>query len=73
MRNVGFGGSLFLIAVGAILAFGVTVSAEGVNLNTIGLILMGVGAFGVILSLIAMNTPNRQERVEHVSKDVDIN
>ena len=72
MRNVGFGGSLFVIALGAILAYGVTASAEGFNLNTIGMILMAVGAIGVVLSLIAMNTPHRQERSEYVRKDVDI-
>jgi hypothetical protein len=46
------GTSIFLIAVGAILAFAVTVEAEGVNLNTIGLILLIVGAVGVVLSMI---------------------
>jgi hypothetical protein len=71
-RNLGFGGSLFLIALGAILAFGVTVDAEGFNLNTIGMILMGVGGLGVILTLVAMNTPEKRERSERVVKDVDI-
>lgn len=72
MRNVGFGGSLFVIAVGAILAFGVSVNTEGFNLNTIGMILMAVGAIGVVLSLVAMNTPVRQERSEYVRKDVEL-
>jgi len=49
---MGMGTSIFLIAVGAILAFAVTVEAEGVNLNTIGLILLIVGAIGVVLSMI---------------------
>jgi hypothetical protein len=71
-RNLGFGGSLFLIALGAILAFGVTVDAEGFNLNTIGMILMGVGGLGVILTLVAMNTPEKREHSERVVKDVDI-
>lgn len=71
-RSVGFGGSLLLIALGAVLYFAVSVDAEGFNLNTIGLILMGVGVLGVILTLIAMNTPERQERIAHVSKDVDL-
>jgi hypothetical protein len=71
-RNLGFGGSLFLIALGAILAFGVTVDAECFNLNTIGMILMGVGGLGVILTLVAMNTPEKRERSERVVKDVDI-
>ncbi len=71
-RNVGFGGSLFLIAVGAILRFGVSVDTEGFNLHTIGLILMGVGALGIILTLVAMNTPAKEQRTEYVAKDVDV-
>lgn len=71
-RNVGFGGSLFLIALGAILAFAVSVQTEGFNLNTIGMILMIVGGIGVVLSLVAMNTPDKTERTDYVRKDVDI-
>jgi hypothetical protein len=52
MRTGGIGGSIFLVAVGAILYWGVSVEGEGFNLNTIGLILMVVGAIGVVLTLI---------------------
>ncbi len=52
MRTGGIGGSLFLVAVGAILYWGVSVEGEGFNLNTIGLILMVVGAIGVVLTMI---------------------
>ena len=48
---MGIGGSLFLVAIGAILAFAVEVDTEGFNLNTIGIILMIVGVVGVLLSL----------------------
>ena len=44
------GASLFLIAVGAILAFGVTAETEGVNLDAVGYILMIVGVLGLLLS-----------------------
>ena len=45
--------ALILIAVGAILAFAVHVANHsGVDINTIGWILMIVGAFGVLLSLL---------------------
>jgi hypothetical protein len=71
-RNVGFGGSLFLIAVGAILAFAVSVEAEGFNLNTIGIILMVVGALGAILTLVAMNITKKEQRTEYVEKDLDV-
>lgn len=70
-RNVGFGGSLFLIAVGAILAFAVSVEAEGFNLNTIGIILMVVGVLGAMLTLVAMNTTRKEQRTEYVQKDID--
>ncbi len=49
---MGIGTSIFLIAVGAILAFAVNVSTSGFNLQTIGWILMIVGGIGVLLSLI---------------------
>lgn len=49
---MGIGASLFLIAAGAILAFAVTDAVDGVNLGTIGWILMIVGALGALLSMI---------------------
>jgi uncharacterized protein DUF6458 len=52
---VTIGGSLFLIAVGAILAFAVTASVAGVDLQIVGWILMIVGVIGLILGLFLMN------------------
>ena len=51
---MGLGVGIFLVAVGAILAFAVNVdtAAQGVNLHTIGLILLGVGALGILLSMV---------------------
>ena len=49
---MGIGVSLFFIAVGAILAFAVTDSINGVDLVAVGWILMGVGALGALLSAI---------------------
>jgi Zn-dependent membrane protease YugP len=46
------GTSIFLIAVGAILRYAVTVTIEGVSLQTVGLILMIVGAIGLAISLL---------------------
>ena len=49
--SIGVG--ILLIAVGAILRFGIsTVSANGFNLHTIGVILMVIGALGVVLWLV---------------------
>jgi hypothetical protein len=56
------GGSLFLIAVGAILAFAVTEEVAGIDLQTVGWILMIVGVVGLILGLVLMNR-GRAERL----------
>jgi hypothetical protein len=45
------GGALFLIAVGAILYFAVTAEVAGIEIQTVGLILMIVGALGLALGL----------------------
>jgi len=61
---MGIGVSLFLIAIGAILDFAVDVQTSGFNLNTIGVILMIVGAVGLLLSLIfwgSWGAPHRHE------------
>lgn len=47
-----YGTSLLLIAVGAILRYAVTAAVEGVNLQTVGLVLMIIGIVGLILSLL---------------------
>jgi hypothetical protein len=48
---MGIGTSIFLIAVGAILRYAVTVTVSGVELQTVGLILMIVGIIGLVISL----------------------
>ena len=45
------GGSILLAAVGAILRYAVTDSISGVNLATIGLILMIAGIVGLVIGL----------------------
>lgn len=49
---MGIGVSVFLLAVGAILTFAIEVTTEGVNLDTVGIILMIVGALGLLTSLL---------------------
>ena len=49
---MGVTGSLVLLAIGAILAFAVEFTAEGIDLNTVGVILMIVGALGLVLSMV---------------------
>lgn len=54
-----FGFSLFLIAVGAILAFAVNLHVRGVELDVVGYILMAVGAVGLVYSAILYNRRDR--------------
>ena len=58
------GGSLVLIALGAVLAFAVKVNdTHGFNVNTAGWILMIVGAIGLLVSLVMMSTRRRTDVV----------
>jgi hypothetical protein len=49
--DMALGTSIFLIAVGAVLAFAVNVHTTGIDLNTVGYILFGIGIFGLLLSM----------------------
>jgi hypothetical protein len=49
---VGIGVSLFMITLGAILTWAVDVQSEGININTVGIILLAVGVLGLLLSLL---------------------
>jgi hypothetical protein len=46
------GTSLLLIAVGAILKYTVTAHVSGIDIQTVGVILMLIGILGLILSLL---------------------
>jgi hypothetical protein len=46
--------AILLIAVGAILRYAVTVSVEGIELDTVGLILMIAGIIGLVIALAVM-------------------
>jgi hypothetical protein len=50
--NIGV--SLFLLTIGAILTFAVDVSIRGLDLTTVGIILMIVGGVYLLLSLILL-------------------
>jgi len=62
VRTGGIGGSLFLVALGAILYFAVSAEAEGFSINTVGLILMIVGVIGLVLTLIMTANAEKTER-----------
>lgn len=58
-QDMNFGFSLFLLAVGAILAFAVNLQIRGVELDVVGYILMAVGAVGLLYSVIVYNRRDR--------------
>lgn len=49
---MGIGASVFLIAIGAILTWAVNITVSGLDLSTIGVILMVVGGIGLVTSLL---------------------
>jgi hypothetical protein len=53
---MGLGASLFLIAGGAILIWGVNAEVAGLDVDAIGAILMVIGIVGLILSMIFWST-----------------
>lgn len=46
-----FGGAIAMIAIGAVLSFAVRDAVPGVDLTTVGYILMIVGALGIVLTM----------------------
>jgi Domain of unknown function (DUF6458) len=59
------GSSLLLIAAGAILTFAVTTTVSGISLDAVGIVLMVVGAAGLVISLVLANTARRTDVVHH--------
>jgi hypothetical protein len=64
---MGIGVSVFMLAVGAVLAFAVNASVPNANLDLIGVILMIAGGIGLLVSL-AFATSRRDDTYveEHV-------
>jgi len=57
---VGIGTSIFLIAIGAILYFAVNADISGLEISTVGLILMIVGIIGLLISLFYTSMATRR-------------
>ena len=53
---MGIGTSLFLIAGGAILYFAVNETVSGIEITTVGIILMVIGVVGLLISLFMLNS-----------------
>ena len=64
---MGIGVSVFLLALGGILAVAVTNSVSGVDLTIVGYVLMVAGAIGLIM---ASKVLGRRDRVSGRERDV---
>jgi hypothetical protein len=65
------GGSIFLIAVGAILRYAITDSISGIDLKVIGLILMIAGVVGLLVGLFMYANASRRGGVVERERYVD--
>lgn len=63
------GGSIFLIAVGAILYFATNVHVAHVSIDTVGLILMIAGGAGLVLGFVQQAMWSRRSRREVMIED----
>jgi len=66
---VGIGVSIFLIALGAILIWAVNATVSGIELQTIGWILLIVGAIGAVMSMIFWSSWGGYRRRDVVHDD----
>ena len=66
---MGIGVSLFLLAAGAILTFAVEASVAGIDLNTVGIILMVAGGLGLLLTLLVWGPRSRAARTTVVDDE----
>lgn len=62
------GASIALIAVGAILKYAVNASVQGIEIATVGLILMIAGIIGLVISLILLANESRDGRGDVVER-----
>jgi hypothetical protein len=56
---MGIGASVFLLAIGAILAFAVNTTVSGIDINVIGVILMVAGAIGLAMTMLVFGRRDR--------------
>jgi hypothetical protein len=65
------GSSIFLIAIGAILYFAVNATVSGLEISTIGLILMACGALGLLISLFFLGSARRRPADRTIVRERD--
>jgi hypothetical protein len=64
---MGFGASLFLIAVGAIIAFAFNIRVGWLDLDVVGWVMMLAGVAGLVLTLSMLNRSRRITRTASTS------
>ncbi len=69
---MGIGASIFLIAVGLILALAVDAQVSGIDIKTIGWILVAVGVIGLALTAMIFGPRRRTVRTETVVRDAGV-
>ncbi|MEV6599097.1 DUF6458 family protein [Actinoplanes sp. NPDC051346] len=60
---MGIGGSIFLLALGAILAFAVNADISGLDINVVGYVLMLAGLIGLVITVWYWNSRRRPTTV----------
>ncbi|MHB1063719.1 MAG: DUF6458 family protein [Georgenia sp.] len=68
---MGIGAGIFLLAVGAILAFAVQDVISGVDLTMIGYICMAAGALALIVALVMNRQRTNTSHTEHIERRED--
>ena len=63
------GASIFLIAFGAILKYAVTATVAGIEIQTVGLILMIAGVVGLVIGLFLLTQTDRRRPVVYDDRD----
>jgi hypothetical protein len=66
------GGGIFLLVVGAVLAFGINDSVESINLEAVGWIFMGGGVLAILLSLVLGQQRSNTTHTEVVERRGDV-
>lgn len=61
---MGIGFSIFLLALGAILAFAVNATLAGLDISVVGWILMAAGVIGLVLTMVVLAPRRRRALTE---------
>ena len=71
---MGIGISLLVVAAGAILRYALTTSVNGIDVHTVGVILMLAGGLGMVLSILFWSSfaPFRRRRTRSSARFEDV-